>query len=85
MLYPAMAKLLKNIDSRYLMVNVIAHRAAVYRYVFDLFGVDHAVQFPFGAFEKNQKTGNLDAAARASGARPHKHHQKKDDFGKDGP
>ena len=27
MLYPAMAKLLKNIDSRYLMVNVIARRA----------------------------------------------------------
>lgn len=27
MLYPAMSKLLKNIDSRYLMVNVIARRA----------------------------------------------------------
>ena len=27
MLYPAMSQLLKNIDSRYLLVNVIAHRA----------------------------------------------------------
>lgn len=27
MLYPAMSDLLKNIDSRYLMVNVVAHRA----------------------------------------------------------
>ena len=27
MLYPAMSELLKHIDSRYLMVNVIAHRA----------------------------------------------------------
>ena len=27
MLYPAMADLLKNIDSRYLMVNVVARRA----------------------------------------------------------
>ena len=27
MLYPAMSELLKNIDSRYLMVNVVARRA----------------------------------------------------------
>ena len=27
MLYPAMADLLKHIDSRYLLVNVVAHRA----------------------------------------------------------
>ena len=27
MLYPPVAKLLKNIDSRYLLVNVVAHRA----------------------------------------------------------
>ena len=27
MLYPAMSELLKHIDSRYLMVNVVAHRA----------------------------------------------------------
>lgn len=27
MLYPAMSKLLKNINSRYLMVNVVARRA----------------------------------------------------------
>jgi DNA-directed RNA polymerase subunit omega len=27
MLYPAMSTLLQNIDSRYLLVNVIAHRA----------------------------------------------------------
>lgn len=27
MLYPAMSELLKNVDSRYLLVNVVAHRA----------------------------------------------------------
>lgn len=27
MLYPAMTELLKNVDSRYLLVNVVAHRA----------------------------------------------------------
>lgn len=27
MLYPAMSDLLKNVDSRYLLVNVVAHRA----------------------------------------------------------
>ncbi len=27
MLYPAMSELLKNVNSRYLLVNVIAHRA----------------------------------------------------------
>ena len=27
MLYPPMSELLKNIDSRYLLVNVVAHRA----------------------------------------------------------
>ena len=27
MLYPAMTDLLKNVDSRYLLVNVVAHRA----------------------------------------------------------
>ena len=27
MLYPPMAKLLENVNSRYLMVNVIAHRS----------------------------------------------------------
>ena len=27
MLYPAMSELLKHIDSRYLLVNVVAHRA----------------------------------------------------------
>lgn len=27
MLYPPVAKLLKNVDSRYLLVNVVAHRA----------------------------------------------------------
>ena len=27
MLYPAMSTLLKNVDSRYLLVNVVAHRA----------------------------------------------------------
>lgn len=27
MLYPSMSKLLENVNSRYLMVNVIAHRA----------------------------------------------------------
>ena len=27
MLYPSMSQLLKNIDSRYLLVNVVAHRA----------------------------------------------------------
>ena len=27
MLYPAMSELLKNVDSRYLLVNLVAHRA----------------------------------------------------------
>ena len=27
MLYPAMSELLKHVDSRYLLVNVVAHRA----------------------------------------------------------
>lgn len=27
MLYPAMTELLRNVDSRYLLVNVVAHRA----------------------------------------------------------
>ena len=28
MLYPAMSELLKHVDSRYLLVNVVAHRCA---------------------------------------------------------